>query len=301
MATPDVLDENALAQGDGAQPDDPCAPFPNFPGCGGGVNFCVVPDASVASLMDGGANAATCTSFCGEPLACALVEVDAAQLVRCYRLCTGRRPVGLSEEDGCGSDLGAYLSEVAHLEAASVAAFRSLRRELRHHGAPRSLLHAAARAAGDEVRHARAMARLARRHGGVPRKVRVQGTPLRTLAEIATENAVEGCVRETYGALVATYQARAAGDADLRAAMQRIAKDETRHAALAWKIQDWADRRLEASDRRRVGDARREAIEEIASAVVQTPSPSLQRLAGIPGPVEARRMMADLRTTLWRS
>jgi hypothetical protein len=197
--------------------------------------------------------------------------------------------------------LGAYLSELAYLEAASVVAFRTLRRELRHHGAPRSLLHAAARAARDEVRHARAMACLARRHGGVPRKVRVKRTPLRTLAEIAIENVVEGCVRETYGALVATFQARAAADADLRAAMRQIAKDETRHAALAWKIHDWVDRRLEASDRRQVDDARHEAIEQMASAVVRTPPPSVQRVAGIPGPGEATRMIADLRTMLWRS
>jgi hypothetical protein len=145
------------------------------------------------------------------------------------------------------------------------------------------------------------MARLARRHGGVPRKVRVKRSPLRTLAEIAIENAVEGCVRETYGALVATYQARAAGDVDLRSAMQQIAKDETRHAALAWKIHEWADRRLEVSDRQRVNDARREAIEEIARAAIETPALSLRQPAGIPGPAEAKRMMTDLRTTLWRS
>jgi hypothetical protein len=301
-AAPDVVGEDALAQGDGALPPDPCAPFLNHPGCGGGRNFCVAPDASVAPLVDGGAFGAACMPFCGSGVSgCTLVEVDAAQLVRCFTPCTGRRPAGLVEEDGCGSDLGAYLSEAAHLEAASVAAFRTLRRELRQHGAPRSLLHAAARAARDEVRHARAMASLARRHGAVPRKVRVKRTPLRTLAEIAIENAVEGCVRETYGALVATYQARTAGDADLRAAMQQIAKDETRHAALAWKIHDWVDRRLEASDRQRVDDARREAIEEIASAMVPAPSPSVQQLAGFPGPAEAMRMMADLRTILWRS
>jgi hypothetical protein len=301
MAAPDAVGEDA-GQGDGSVPPDPCAPFQNHPGCGGGQNFCVAPDASVAPLADGGAFGATCMPFCGGgAFGCSLVEVDAAQLVRCTILCTGRRPAGLGEADGSGSDLGAYLSEVAYLEAASVAAFRTLRRELRHHGAPRSLLRAAARAARDEVRHARAMASLARRHGGVPRKVRVKRTPLRTLTEMAIENAVEGCVRETFGALVATYQARAAADGDLRAAMQQIAKDETRHAALAWKIHEWADRRLEPSDRRQVDDARRVAIAQVASAVVQAPSPSVQRSAGIPGPAAAARMMADLRTTLWRS
>jgi hypothetical protein len=300
-AAPDAVGEDVLAQDDGGQPSDPCAPFHNFPGCGGGQNFCVAPDASIAALADGGPSSAACMPFCGGAFSCTLVEVDGAQLVRCTRLCAGRRPPGLVEDGGYGSDFGAYLSEVAYLEAASVAAFRTLRRELRHHGAPRSLLDAAARAARDEVRHARAMATLARGRGVTPRNVRVKRSPLRPLAEIAIDNAVEGCVRETYAALVATYQSRAAGDADLRAAMRGIAKDETRHAALAWKIHDWADRRLEACDRRRVAEARREAVEEMVNAVVRRPSSSVQRLAGVPGPAEATRMMAHLRTELWRS
>jgi hypothetical protein len=298
----DAGGEDVVAPGDGPQPTDPCAPFHGFPGCGGGQNFCVAPDASIAPLADAGAFGATCTPFCGGGVfSCTLIEVDAADLVRCSLPCTGRRPPGLVDAEACGTDFAAYLAQAAHLEAASVTAFGTLRRELRRHGAPPSLLRAAARAARDEVRHARTMATLARRHGVVPNKARVERTPRRTLAEIAIENAVEGCVRETYGALVATYQSRAAGDADLRAAMDQIAKDETRHAALAWKIHTWADRRLEADDRRRVAEARREAVEEMASAVVRRPPSSVQRLAGVPGPAEATRMVGQLRTALWRS
>ena len=53
---------------------------------------------------------------------------------------------------------------------------------------------------------------------------------MRELEAIAIENAVEGCVRESFGALLATWQAKTAGDARVRAAMKRIARDETRHA-----------------------------------------------------------------------
>jgi hypothetical protein len=61
--------------------------------------------------------------------------------------------------------------------------------------------------------------------------------PARSLEELAVENAVEGCVRETYGALTAIWQARTAKDPSVAAAVRRIARDETRHAALSWANQ----------------------------------------------------------------
>ena len=51
--------------------------------------------------------------------------------------------------------------------------------------------------------------------------------------EIARENAEEGCVRETFGALLAAHQAAYACDPEVREVMTRIAGDELRHAALA--------------------------------------------------------------------
>jgi hypothetical protein len=286
---------------DGPNSSDPCAPFPNFGGCGGGLNFCVVPDASTQALADGGQLGATCRPFCGPIVSCELVEVDAQQLVRCHAPCTGRRPGGLvAEQESPGADLAAYFGEVAYLEQASVVAFAVLRNELRHHRAPRSLVRAAGRATRDELRHARLTRALARRHGGECRAPRVVKQPVRGLAEIAVENAVEGCVRETYGALVAVYQSQAAVDRRVRAAMKAIAKDETKHAALAWRIGAWIDRRLTPADRRRVADARRSAVQEIASSVDRGAPSAVRRLAGLPGRVEAGQMVEQMRTALWR-
>src|SRR4029079_4274037 len=62
----------------------------------------------------------------------------------------------------------------------------------------------------------------------------------RPLAEVAIENAVEGCVRETFGAMMATYQAAHAEDAEIARIMRRVARDETRHAALSWAVARWA-------------------------------------------------------------
>jgi hypothetical protein len=297
-------DSSFDAAPEGATDSFPCGPSPNFPGCGGGINFCVTPDASTAALADSGLFGASCAPFCGPiNVSCKLVEVDAQQLVLCTAPCTGRRPAGLTVETGSsGTDLPAYLAEVAHLEAASVVAFSRLRRELRHHGAPRSLLRATSRAARDEVRHARAMGDLATRHGATPRRVRCPGRPVRTLADIAIENAIEGCVRETYGALVATYQSHVAGDVLIRTTMRTIAKDETAHAALAWRIAAWIERRLSAADRDRVISARQEAVDEMARAIARgAPSSSVRRLAGVPRPAEAAQMIARLRNELWTS
>ena len=163
----------------------------------------------------------------------------------------GRRPAGLVPLDGRAIEADAvatWLATAAHLEAASVHAFRRLRVELEAHGAPERLLRAASRAARDERRHARSVGALARRRGARARPVELGATLPRTLLALAIENAVEGCVRETWAALVAEHQARHAREATMRAAMKRIAVDEARHAALAWTIDRYLRRKLDAPE-----------------------------------------------------
>ena len=69
------------------------------------------------------------------------------------------------------------------------------------------LCEGALQAAVEEIDHTRRTALLAQRFGAEPRVPGVEARPLRTRFELALDNAVEGCVRETYGALVATWQA----------------------------------------------------------------------------------------------
>ena len=137
-------------------------------------------------------------------------------------------------------------------------------------------------AAKDEVRHARVTRVLARRRGAVTAKAVVGEAPRPSLARVALENAVEGCVRETYGALLATWQAAHAGDARIRKAMTRIAEDETRHAALSWDIHAWALGKLSLSARARVEGARREAARELLREIAAEPAPAVVREAGAP-------------------
>ena len=187
---------------------------------------------------------------------------------RIQSLCEGRRPEGF-----CGEE-DEHFAVASQLEAASVFAFARLARELRHHRAPRKLIAAARRSRRDEVRHARATAALARRR--VPR-VAAGPMHVRALEEIAIENAVEGCVRETFGAATAWWRALHARDANVRATYLRIARDETRHAALAHHIDGWVRARLSRSARERVAAARAEAVarlrEEVTVSSPHMPEP----------------------------
>jgi hypothetical protein len=196
-------------------------------------------------------------------------------------------------------DLGTYFSEVAYLEAASVAAFRALGRQLRTHGAPPSLRRAARRAARDEIRHARLTRKLAVRFGGRYVAPQVSAKPAAALETIALENATEGCVRETYGALLATYQAQNARDTQVRRVMRQIAHDETQHAALAWRIAHWVEPRLDPAARQRIAAARRASVASLYQELDYQASERLTAVAGVPSATHARRLANALRGELW--
>lgn len=220
-------------------------------------------------------------------------------------VCVGRRPVGLvdGESDPCAAEgdaaVGEYLARTAELEAAAVAAFEILGRELTAHGAPIELTHDTVRAAHDEVRHAHVTAELAHRYGAIPKAPRVKPQAVRELFDVALENAVEGCVRETYGALVALWQAKTARDPVVARAMRDIARDEIRHATLSWSVARWAHQRLPEKPRKRLRQAQREAIETLRAEVTQATAPGLTTLLGLPTPAQAQVMIEQLEASLW--
>jgi hypothetical protein len=225
--------------------------------------------------------------------------------IQCITCAIGRRPEGFdgaSGEPKSGSVLGAYFATVAALEAASIDAFRILKSELEAHRAPKRLVRAAERSAREEVRHTRATRAAARRHGaraeelGMPRMSRPSAP--RSLEAIALENAVEGCVRETFGALTASWQAERAEDPEIRKMMQQIAEDETRHAALSWSVARWADARLTQDERARVAAAMTAAVHVLEWELRSEPAEDLVRSAGLPRASEAKSLLAQMRTAL---
>jgi len=208
----------------------------------------------------------------------------------------GRRTAGIDEPRAGESDdvLARYLAHAAWLEAASVKSFRRLVRELTHHGAPASLVAAARSAARDEIRHARIMTALALTHGASVPKVFAEHADVRSLEVIAIENAIEGCVRETYGALVAAWQAATAQDPAIREAMSVIARDELRHAELGFEIADWIEPRLDRAARDRLASTRRDAVRELSRDVRAMPPGELLSSAGVPTPHVAAALVARL-------
>ncbi|CAM4518378.1 hypothetical protein [Corallococcus exiguus] len=216
--------------------------------------------------------------------------------------CDGRRPEGLCSDGAVVQGtpvLGVLFAKIAHMEAASVPAFERLADELTHHGAPEHLVRAARRSAKEEVRHAEAMASLARRHGASMPELKVDPFQERSLEALAIENAVEGCVRETYGALLAGWQARSAEDAQVRESLSAIAPDELRHAELSWAINAWAMERLSPDSRERVDAARCEAWRELEHDAASSHLPDeVARHSGLPSAEVARELVRELASEL---
>lgn len=229
----------------------------------------------------------------------AVVDADATVMCAFCSSSAGRRPHGLRAADPVSSDaLGDFFARAAHLEAASVPAFRALARALGQLGAPSRLRKRARSAARDEVRHARVMGQLAARFGATPAPVEMKPGEPAELEGLAIDNAVEGMVRETLGALIASWQARHAHDRGIREALRRIAADETRHAELSWAIGRWAESRLGAAAMERVGAAARREIRRLANGIAE-PDPALVGQAGLPPAVVQHSLLRGLERELW--
>jgi hypothetical protein len=220
----------------------------------------------------------------------------------CFADCTteqtqycGRRPAGLSRTRSAkAAGAGDFLAGAARLEAASVKAFERLAAELESHGAPKKLVASAKKSAEDERRHTRVTRALARRFGGEWARPTVRRPRARSLRAMAIENAVEGCLREAFGALVATHQAEHAGDARVRRAMRVIAADETAHAALAFRVGAWAGDRLDEKASRALGSSLRRAGRELVRAAGAPVAPDIVEELGMPNPRVAVAMARAL-------
>jgi hypothetical protein len=218
----------------------------------------------------------------------------------CAQIC-GRRAHGLvamASEAG-GSVIGRFFARAAALEAACVPAFAALACELRALGAPEALQHKVRRAIDDEFEHCARMTALAERFGAKARTPVVRDMPLRDRFALALDNTVEGCVRESFGALLATYQTAHAQDAEMAEVFSRIGQDETRHASLAWQLQTWLEVELSGAQRAFVRAAQRRAIAALEREFAIEPERALRELAGLPDRHAALSLHAALTETLW--
>ena len=229
---------------------------------------------------------------------CQVIELDGAAsalpYVQC--VCTGRHFSGFRARPW--HSVGEWFASVAGLEAASIQAFRRLSDELQALDAPARLVRSARRSMLDEARHARLMARVARRLGASVTLPRARRFRRRSVEAIAKENAVEGCVRETYGALVGLWQSEHAGDERVRRAMRGIARDEMRHAMLAMRVAAFLEPRMTPRSRRRVAEARVRAIREVRATLAYDYPVELVRMAGLPTREQATALFGAIAYSL---
>jgi hypothetical protein len=248
-----------------------------------------------------------CDAFCTSPgsglppfpVGCSVrTYTGGARELECYFECPGgRRPEGYGgERPSDRHPLGRFFARLAQLETVSIGAFGALAGELERHGAGASLVARARRARRDEVRHARAAWSLARRFGAKPQRLaRMPRARRRSMAELAEENAAEGCVRETFGAMVASFQARTSEDGSIADTMRAIAVDEVEHARLAWDLDAFFLEHLNEDGRARRALALRTALEELRRDVAAAAdTPALGRMSGMPSRAVALLALGEL-------
>jgi hypothetical protein len=167
----------------------------------------------------------------------------------------------------------------ARMEHASIAAFSLLSLHLAALGAPSELVERTHRAALDEIRHARRCYAFASAYAGEAWtagpivELRAQGERPIDLVRLAVGSLVDGCVAEGIAADVVARAAAGAEDPAVRATLTMIARDETRHAELAWSVLEWC--------RAQGGEPVRRAIEARAAALDDEVAPPAPELAGV--------------------
>lgn len=138
-------------------------------------------------------------------------------------------------------------------EHASVAAFAKHTLALLSFGAPSALIEASQRAGADEIRHARLCFGLAAAYSPKGQRIEPSAFPIpdghvtieRSIEELASATAEEGCVEETVSCILAYVARERATVAAVNEALSGIVDDEARHAAGAWVTLAWAKAKAE--------------------------------------------------------
>lgn len=249
-------------------------------------------------------SAADCVALCGPsrwngfPVT-ECTAVSATELACWDDFCAiGRLAEGVASHWRGAALTGAFANMASH-EAAAVVAFEQLAEEVRVHSLPESLRRGALRAANEERRHTRLVGGLAHQLGGQFGISRERPTELRSLEALALDNAVEGCVRETFGAMIGAYQSEHARDPQVRAVLASVAEDELGHGAWSWTLGEELERRLPVSSRRRVREARDEALASMAHGLLARRTSLERRELGLPDESRLETMASALRKAMF--
>jgi hypothetical protein len=156
------------------------------------------------------------------------------------------------------------------MEHASIAAFARFNLQLLWLGAPAALVEACNQALLDETAHARLCFDLASQYGGTP----IGPGPLdivrcleeTSLIEVAKLVLREGCLGETMAAFEALEAAEVAAEPIVKQTLSRIARDEQRHAELAFQFLEWVLHRSSPSVRAELAEEAARRVREFGCA-----------------------------------
>lgn len=206
---------------------------------------CVAQDAGVECADYGGVHTCQGYNYCGvgRPFlvdgAARLAETAARDDWRDARV----SPDVKSLEPSARCRLAEHWSRVALMEHASIAAFARFTLQLLAIGAPPELVVASQHAMAEETTHARLAFALASAYAGRelgPGALAVEGSLDGDDVDAFVATLLrEGCIGETRAAVEAREELEKTSDPVVRAVLATIARDETRHAELAWRTLAW--------------------------------------------------------------
>jgi len=224
--------------------EDAVAGFASCPTSLPAAGFCTYYGGLVAGSDDQCCYPETTGSCCGRPLIVEGRTLRAALRLRADWIARGGVPARAALPSALREALAQAWLEDACFEHASVGSFALFTLDLLACGAGSELVEAAQRAALDEVEHARLCFSLASGFAGRPLGPGTLdcGTrpQTRSLAEATAAAVREGCVGETLAAIQLQAQLSRAQDPVTCRALRKIARDEARHAELAFRFVRWA-------------------------------------------------------------
>ena len=193
-------------------------------------------------------------NICGRPFLVGGIQRQAASVSR-NDWAHAMAP-DLDELDSAArSTLAEHYTRAGLMEHASIAAFARFVIDLLALGAPPQLVEDAQGALADELAHAQICFGLASEYGGAsrgPGRIDVEGALQSGSSSAILETTFrEMCIGETCAAMEVAESAQRATEPTVRAALERIAADETRHATLGWKFVKWLLDGQSASERGR--------------------------------------------------
>lgn len=195
--------------------------------------------------------------------------------------------------------LGHYFAEIASMETAAVTAFRFLVQELEAYQAPNALIQMAREAIQEEIGHAEMTRLLAQAYDTAVPAVIIDDFKLRSLFEIALDNAVEGCVNETFAAASGYWQQQFAEHPVFKAVIGHITDEESKHATLSWAIHEWVMPQLTSAQQLAIHHAQADAINQLEQTWLTKEDPRVRVAVGLPEAQEALSLLRELKTHLW--